>query len=53
MTNDKWYYFTDTGVKLTSEGEKIKKVVDSYNQYIKDVDNYNNVERGLYERENL
>lgn len=41
MTNDKWYYFTDTGVKLTSEGEKIKKVVESYNQYMKDLKNAN------------
>jgi len=48
MTNDKWYYFVDDGIKfkdgdvyhykLTSEGKKIKKVVDSYNQYIKELE---------------
>jgi hypothetical protein len=35
MNNEKWYYFTDDDVKLTSEGKKIPTVVDSYNQYIK------------------
>jgi len=37
MTNEAWYYFTDSGVKLTSEGIKIKKVVESYNNYIKEL----------------
>jgi len=45
--NKKWYYHSEDGiktkhgdtiyVKLTAEGEKIKKVKDSYNQYIKDL----------------
>jgi sRNA-binding regulator protein Hfq len=44
MTNKEWYYFEDQdlperqediNVKLTEEGKKIKKVVDSYDQYVK------------------
>lgn len=40
LDNEKWYELTDDGYILTTEGEAITEVKESYEEFVKDLNEY-------------